>query len=103
MPKALRRWSLVLALVALPGTGAFSDPAGGGLGVPMLFAFVIGLLISNFVIVVFSSVGFVSSQARERVYVGIGAVAGVFSLAIGLVFITGQDAILPDLGAILPF
>jgi len=32
MPKALRRWGLVLALVALPGTGAFSDPAGGGLG-----------------------------------------------------------------------
>ena len=32
MPKALRRWSLVLALVALPGTVAFSDPAGGGIG-----------------------------------------------------------------------
>ena len=34
MPKALRRWRLVLALVllALPGTGAFSDPAGGGIG-----------------------------------------------------------------------
>ena len=34
MPKVLRRWSLVLALalVALPGTRAFSDPAGGGIG-----------------------------------------------------------------------
>jgi hypothetical protein len=27
----------------------------------------------------------------------------VFSLAIGLVFITGQDAILPDLGVLFPF
>ncbi|MEB8488010.1 hypothetical protein OW567_14240, partial [Acidithiobacillus ferriphilus] len=34
MPKVLRRWSLVLALalVALPGTRAYSDPAGGGIG-----------------------------------------------------------------------
>ena len=82
---------------------AVGGASSAGLGVPMLFAFVIGLLISNFLIVIFSSVGFVSSQARERVYVGIGAVAGVFSLAIGLVFITGQDAILPDLGALFPF
>ena len=82
---------------------AVGGASGAGLGVPMLFAFVVGLLISNFVIVVFSSVGFVTSQTRERIYVGIGAVAGVFSLAIGLVFITGQDAILPDLGALFPF
>ncbi len=82
---------------------AVGGASSAGLGVPMLFAFVIGLLISNLVVVVFSSVGFVTSQTRERVYVGIGAVAGVFSLAIGLVFVFGQDAILPDLGAILPF
>jgi len=82
---------------------AVGGASGAGLGVPMLFAFVVGLLISNFVIVVFSSVGFVTSQTRERIYVGIGAVAGVFSLAIGLVFITGQDVILPDLGALFPF
>ena len=82
---------------------AVGGAAGAGLGVPMLFAFVLGLLISNFLIVIFSSVGFVSSQSRERVYVGIGAVAGVFSLAIGLVFISGSDAILPDLGVLFPF
>ena len=82
---------------------AVGGASSAGLGVPMLVAFVVGLLIANFMIVVFSSVGFVSSQARERIYVGIGAVAGVFSLTIGLVFITGQDAILPDLGALFPF
>jgi high-affinity nickel-transport protein len=82
---------------------AVGGASSAGLGVPMLLAFVVGLLISNFVIVVFSSVGFVTSQTRERIYVGIGAVAGVFSLAIGLVFITGRDAILPDLGALFPF
>lgn len=82
---------------------AVGGAASAGLGIPMLFAFVIGLLLSNFAIVVISSVGFVASQTRERIYVAVGAVAGVFSLALGLVFVFGLDAILPDLEAILPF
>ena len=77
--------------------------SSAGLGVPMLLAFVLGLLISNFGIVLISSVGFVSSQARERVYVLVGAVAAVFSLAVGIIFVFGLDATLPDLGAALPF
>ena len=50
-----------------------------------------------------SSVGFVSSEARERVYVAFGAIAGVFSLVVGGVFLLGLDGGLPDLGASLPF
>jgi high-affinity nickel-transport protein len=82
---------------------AVGGAASAGLGVPMLFAFVIGLLISNFAIVLLSSVGFVASQTRERVYVAIGAVAGAFSLVIGAVFLFGLDAVLPSLGSVLPF
>ncbi|MEO8438523.1 MAG: hypothetical protein ABI562_08670 [Chloroflexota bacterium] len=82
---------------------AVGGASSAGLGVPMLFAFVIGLLISNFAIVVLSSVSFVSSQTRERLYVAVGAVAGVFSLAVGAIFLFGLDAALPNLGAILPF
>jgi high-affinity nickel permease len=89
--------SQVLLIAAVGGA------ASSGLGVPMLFAFVIGLLISNFAIVVVSSVSFVSSQARERLYVAVGAVAGLFSLVIGAIFLFGLDGSLPDLGAILPF
>src|SRR5206468_5227682 len=80
---------------------AVGGAAGVGLGIPMLFAFVIGLLISNVAIVVVSSVGFVASQTRERVYVLVGAIAGVFSLAIGAIFLLGQDVVLPDLSALL--
>ena len=69
----------------------------------MLFAFVIGLLISNLAIVLLSSVSFVSSQAREQLYVAIGAVAGLFSLFVGTIFLFGLDGALPDLGAIFPF
>ncbi len=49
---------------------AVGGASSAGLGVPMLFAFVVGLLLSNFAIVLISSVGFVSSQSRERIYVG---------------------------------
>ncbi len=89
--------SQVLLIAAVGGA------ASAGLGVPMLFAFVIGLLISNFAIVVLSSVSFVSSQTRETLYVAIGAVAGMFSLFVGTIFLFGLDGGLPDLGAILPF
>ncbi len=82
---------------------AVGGAASAGLGVPMLFAFVIGLLLSNFAIVLLSSVGFVASQTRERIYVVIGAIAGTFSLVIGLVFLLRLEDLLPDLQKILPF
>jgi high-affinity nickel permease len=82
---------------------AVGGASSAGLGVPMLFAFVIGLLLSNFAIVVISSVSFVSSQARERLYVAIGGLAGLFSLVIGSIFLFGLNEHLPNLGAILPF
>jgi len=81
---------------------AVGGASSAGLGVPMLFAFVIGLLLSNFAIVLLSSVSFVSSQAREQVYVAVGAVAGLFSLFVGTILLFGLDGILPALGTILP-
>ena len=89
--------SQVLLIAAVGGASS------AGLGIPMLLAFVVGLLISNLAIVLVSSVGFVSSQTRERVYVAFGAVAGVFSLVLGAIFLAGLDGGLPDLGAALPF
>ncbi len=50
-----------------------------------------------------SSVGFVSSQARERVYVAFGGLAGAFSLIVGTIFLLGLNGGLPDLGNALPF
>jgi high-affinity nickel-transport protein len=84
----------VLLIAALGGA------AGAGLGVPMLLAFVVGLLISNTVIVVISATGFVASQTRQRLYVAVGVVAGVFSLIVGVIFLAGADAILPVLATL---
>ena len=82
---------------------AVGGAATAGLGIPMLFAFVAGLLISNLAIVIVSTAGFVASQTRERIYVAVGLVAGVFSLALGLVYLFGADAIIPDMESLLPF
>lgn len=82
---------------------AVGGAASAGLGIPMLLAFVVGLLISNVAIVVISSVGFVASQTRERIYVVVGLVAGLFSLVLGTIYLLGLDAVVPDLDSILPF
>ncbi len=82
---------------------AVGGAASAGLGIPMLFAFVVGLLISNVAIVVISSVGFVASQTRERIYVAVGLVAGLFSLVLGTIYLFGLDAAVPDMESILPF
>ena len=82
---------------------AVGGAASAGLGVPMLLAFVIGLLMSNFAIVVMSSVGFVASQTRERIYVAVGLIAGVFSLVLGAIYVLGMDAVVPEMDSLLPF
>jgi cytochrome c biogenesis protein CcdA len=80
---------------------AVGGATGVGLGVPMLLAFIVGLLASNTLVVVVSATGFVAGQVRRPLYIAIGVLAGVFSIAVGLAFITGTEAILPDLTRLL--
>jgi high-affinity nickel-transport protein len=82
---------------------AVGGAASVGLGIPMLLAFVVGLLISNLAIVVLTSVGFVASQTRERIYVVVGLVAGVFSLVLGTIYLASMDAIVAEMDSLLPF
>jgi high-affinity nickel-transport protein len=70
-----------------------------GLGIPMMVAFIVGLLISNSVVVLITATGFIASRVRERLYVAIGVVAGTFSLVVGAIFLLGLDAQLPSLEA----
>jgi high-affinity nickel-transport protein len=81
----------VLLIAAIGGAG------GVGLGIPMMLAFIVGLVITNTAIVVISASGFLASQARRRIYIAIGIVAGVFSLAIGAAFLIGREDLLPNL------
>jgi len=82
---------------------AVGAAAGQGLGVPMMVAFIVGLLISNTIIVVISATGFVASQVRDRLYLVIGVAAGVFSILVGTVFLLGVENVLPDLERVFGF
>jgi high-affinity nickel-transport protein len=81
--------------------GAVGGAAGAGLGIPMLLAFVVGLVASNSIIVVVTATGFVAGQFRRPVYIGIGVLAGAFSIVIGTAFLLGADNLLPDLQKLL--
>jgi high-affinity nickel-transport protein len=80
---------------------AIGGAAGAGLGIPMLLAFVVGLLVSNTAIVVVTATGFVASQLRQQIYVAVGVVAGLFSVVVGAIFLFQLNAMLPDLGHLL--
>lgn len=83
----------VLLIAALGGA------ASAGLGFPMMIAFIVGLLISNSIVVVITATGFIASRLRERLYVVIGVIAGTFSLVIGAIFLLGLDSKLPSIEA----
>jgi high-affinity nickel-transport protein len=86
--------SQVLIIAAIGGASA------SGLGIPMLLAFVVGLLISNSIVVVVTATGFIATRARERLYVVIGLVAGTFSLVVGTIFLLGLEGSLPELSSL---
>lgn len=70
-------------------------------GSVLLLGFVVGLVVSNSLIAAISTFGFVSSQARQNIYVAVGVIAGIFSLVVGTFFTLGLDANLPDLQALV--
>jgi high-affinity nickel-transport protein len=76
---------------------AIGGASSQGLGIPMMVAFIVGLLISNSIVVAITATGFIASRFRERIYVVIGVIAGTFSLVIGAIFLFGLDASLPSL------
>ena len=78
---------------------AIGGASSEGLGFPMMLAFIVGLLISNSIVVFITATGFIASRLRQRIYVVIGVVAGTFSLVIGAIFLLGLDGQLPSLEA----
>jgi high-affinity nickel-transport protein len=78
---------------------AIGGASSQGLGIPMMLAFIAGLLISNSIVVLITATGFIASRVRQWLYVVIGVVAGTFSLVVGVIFLFGLDAQLPSLEA----
>ncbi|MBM4434473.1 MAG: hypothetical protein FJ028_05100 [Chloroflexi bacterium] len=86
--------ALLLAGVA----GAASDP---GTGVVILVAFTVGLLLSNTLVAFVSATGFIGAQRLRLMYLALGLIVGVASLWIGILFVLGLGAALPDLQQML--
>ncbi|HEX3264775.1 MAG TPA: hypothetical protein VHR16_03825 [Candidatus Limnocylindrales bacterium] len=85
----------VLIIAAIGGASTL------GLGIPMMLAFIVGLLISNSAIVLITATGFVASQLRQRIYLVVGVIAGLFSLVIGFLFLFEAEGVLPDISHLL--
>lgn len=72
--------------------------AGGATsGLLLLVVFVLGLVTSNTVIAAVGTVGYLSAARSFGIYATVAVVTGVFSLAIGALFLTGQGALLPTI------
>jgi high-affinity nickel-transport protein len=80
------------ALIIATAVGATSK----SVAVAALFCFVLGLLISNSVVCLTSTVGFVSAGRRQKIYVAAGLFAATFSLVLGLVFLNASTGLLPS-------
>ncbi|MDP9237487.1 MAG: hypothetical protein M3P30_08855 [Chloroflexota bacterium] len=81
------------ALIIATAAGASSK----GTSIIVLLTFVLGLLISNSMVTVMSTTGFVSAGRRQGIYVTAGLVAAVFSLVVGIIFLSRSAGQLPDL------
>lgn len=71
----------VLLLVTAAGIGGFR----GGL---LLLAFVVGLLMSNSLVLLLSILGFIHAKRFSKIYPALGILAGVVSLLVGFIFLT---------------
>ena len=81
--------SQVLIFLAAAGAG------GPAVGIAVLVAFIVGLLVSNSLITLGSAFGFLSASGNFAVYATVGVIVGLFSLALGVLFVLGQESVLP--------
>jgi high-affinity nickel-transport protein len=79
----------VLIFLAAAGAG------GTAVGVWVLVAFIVGLLASNSLITLGAAFGFLSASRNFAVYATIGLLTALFSLVIGVLFLFGQESVLP--------
>lgn len=79
----------ILIFTAAAGAG------GAGAGVAVLSAFIVGLMVSNSVITLGSTLGFLQATRNFAIYATVAVVAGTFSLVIGVLFVVGQESVLP--------
>ena len=74
---------------------AAASAGGVWAGMVVLFVFVLGLIVSNSAITIASVSGFSMASRSQGIQIGFGVFTAVMSIGIGILFLTGYDAILP--------
>jgi len=74
---------------------AAASAGGVWAGLAVLFVFVFGLVIANSAITTASVFGFSMASRSQAVQIGFGVFTAAMSIGIGVLFLTGNDAILP--------
>lgn len=74
---------------------AAAQAGGVGAGLIVLVTFLVGLFVSNAAITVGATYGFKEAMQRRSVQRTLGAITAVMSLVVGILFVLGQDAVLP--------
>jgi len=74
---------------------AAANAGGVWAGVAVLVVFLGGLILANTAITLASSFGFLAAGRSQVAYVAMGAVTGVASLVVGVLFVAGADSVLP--------
>jgi ABC-type nickel/cobalt efflux system permease component RcnA len=69
--------------------------SGKAAGVAVLATFIVGLLVSNTMITLGTSYGFLRASQNWKIYVTVAVLTGVFSLVIGTLFLFGKGSLLP--------
>jgi hypothetical protein len=81
----------VLVFLAAAGAG------GTAAGVIVLMAFIVGLICSNTLITIGSTMGFLQASKNFALYATVAVITGMFSLVIGTIFVLGKTTVLPAL------
>jgi hypothetical protein len=68
---------------------------GRGIGLLLLIVFIAGLLMSNTLIALTSTFGFLRASRRFALYATVAVLTAVFSLTIGTLFLFGRSTLLP--------
>lgn len=79
----------LLLFVAAAGAG------GSVLGSMLVFTFVIGLILSNFLIITLSILGIAKAEQNRNIYLFLAGITAFFSFTVGIFFLTGHAAFLP--------
>lgn len=76
---------------------AAAGAAGERFGVLLVLTFILGLVVSNSIITILSTFGFLRARKNAPVLMVLGSLTAAFSLTVGTIFLFGQGSILPAL------